>query len=126
MSERDPQPDRPPLPLEVEQQIDRLCDEFELAWKGGYSPRIEDFLCRLPVAARAIGLRELLAQEIDLRQSGDELCRLRRNTNDGLPTIIRQSAMHSLSSTHGDRQSTTRPTPPLRSRRTELPRPHVK
>jgi serine/threonine protein kinase len=73
MNERDLQPDRQSLPLEVEQEIDRLCDEFELAWKSGSSPRIEDFLCRLPVAARAIGLRELLAQEIDLRQSGDEL-----------------------------------------------------
>ena len=35
MSERDPQPDRPQLPLEVEQQIDRVSDEFERAWKSG-------------------------------------------------------------------------------------------
>ena len=71
MSEHDSQHDDPQLPLEVEQQIDRLCDEFELAWRSGSSPHIEDFLRRLPAAGRAAGLRELLAQEIDLLRSSD-------------------------------------------------------
>ena len=68
MSERDPQPDRPQLPLEVEQQIDRISDEFELAWKSGQTPRIEDYLDRVPAAGRLRLLEELLVVEFDLRQ----------------------------------------------------------
>ncbi len=53
MSQHGPQPDPDPLPLEVEQQIDRLSDEFERAWKTGQPPRIEDYLDRVPEAGRA-------------------------------------------------------------------------
>ena len=40
------------LPLEMEQQIDRVCDEFERAWKAGQTPRIEDYLDRVPDVGR--------------------------------------------------------------------------
>jgi len=42
-----PQPDREQLPLAVEQQIDRLSDEFERDWRSGHPPRIEDYLDRV-------------------------------------------------------------------------------
>ncbi len=72
MMEHDPQPDRERLPLEVEQQIDQLSDEFERAWKEGRAPRIEDYLGRIPEIGRAHLLKELLVVEIDLRRQAGE------------------------------------------------------
>ena len=68
MSQSGPQPDRAPLPLEVEQQIDRVSDEFERAWRSAQTPRIEDYLDRVPAVGRLQLLEELLAVEFDLRQ----------------------------------------------------------
>ena len=68
MSHSGPQPDHQPLPLEVEQQIDRVSDEFERAWQSGQTPRIEDYLDRVPAVGRLRLLEELLVVEFDLRQ----------------------------------------------------------
>ena len=57
MSQSGPQPDRAPLPLEVEQQIDRVSDEFERAWQSGQTPRIEDYLDRVPAVGRSAAAR---------------------------------------------------------------------
>ena len=73
MSKHGPQPDRVPVPLEVEQQIDRVSDEFEGAWKTGQVPRIEDYLDRVPVESRSRLLEELLVVEFDLRQCQGQL-----------------------------------------------------
>ncbi len=72
MMDQDSQPDRERLPLEVEQQIDQLSDEFERAWKAGSALRIEDYLGRIPEIGRAHLLEELLVVEIDLRQQAGE------------------------------------------------------
>ena len=45
-------PDRTALPLAVLDQIDRICDRFEAAWKAGEPPRIEEVLGGLDVAAK--------------------------------------------------------------------------
>ncbi len=37
-------PKRDELPLEIEQQVDRLSDECEATWKKGDGPRIEDYV----------------------------------------------------------------------------------
>jgi hypothetical protein len=71
MSQSGPQPDRQPLSLEVERQIDRLSDEFERAWKAGQTPRIEDYLDRVPAVGRLRLLEELLAVEFEPRQDKD-------------------------------------------------------
>src|SRR4051812_18067941 len=58
--------------------IDRLCDEFERNWLAGEQPRMEDMLAQVAPDAQGIAFRELLAIELDRRQSkGEEL-----NTED--------------------------------------------
>jgi hypothetical protein len=73
MSARDAQPDREPLPLEVEQQLDRVSDEFERAWRSGQTPRMEGYLDRVPVAGRRRLLESLL-----LVRSACDAVRMRR------------------------------------------------
>src|SRR5262249_31362158 len=53
--------------------IDIACDLFEVQWRAGRRPRIEDFL-KEPGAAEAgpILLRELLALELELRARAGE------------------------------------------------------
>jgi serine/threonine protein kinase/tetratricopeptide (TPR) repeat protein len=60
--------DRPELPLDVLQRIDRACDRFEAVWREGQRPRIEDDLGEFAEAHRAALLRELLAAELDARR----------------------------------------------------------
>jgi len=55
-------------------KIDRLCDEFESAWKAGLKPSIEIYLERLDANARVSLLRELLQAEWELlRARGEEI-----------------------------------------------------
>ena len=54
------------LPLELEEQIDRLCDDFEKAWRDGQQPRIEDYLTKLADVPRKILLARLLEVELEL------------------------------------------------------------
>jgi len=49
--------------------IDRLCDEYEQAWRGRSEPRIEDYLERLPESARGGLLHELLLIDWELRRN---------------------------------------------------------
>ena len=60
------------LPLELERQINSLCAEFERTWGSKPGPRIEEYLSRLPKEARSAGLKELIAQEVDLRSAAGE------------------------------------------------------
>lgn len=46
---------------------DRLCDQFETAWKSQQAPRIEDYLVHTRESARPALLRELLLLEVDYR-----------------------------------------------------------
>ncbi len=74
MSEHKAPRDDAQLPLEVEQQIDSISDEFERAWKSGQTPRIEDYLDRVPAIGKGRLLEELLVVEFDLQQqAGDTL-----------------------------------------------------
>jgi serine/threonine-protein kinase len=56
------------LPLEVEQQVDRVCVRFENAWRSGPPPRIEDCLQELPASARSALLRELIKLDLVYRR----------------------------------------------------------
>jgi WD40 repeat protein len=66
------------LELSVAQSVDRLCNQFEAAWKasaaGGPPPRIEDLLAQTPEALRAALLPELIALEIYYLQARGEHC----------------------------------------------------
>ena len=55
------------LPLPVKQEVDRLCDEFEQAFKADDVVRIEPFLDQVPEAHRGFAIRELLTLELELR-----------------------------------------------------------
>jgi serine/threonine protein kinase/WD40 repeat protein len=58
--------------LEVELHVDALCREFELAWRAGRQPRIEDVLAAAPPDQQAALLVELLPLELELRQKAGE------------------------------------------------------
>jgi serine/threonine protein kinase/formylglycine-generating enzyme required for sulfatase activity len=51
---------------------DRLCDDFEDAWRRGCKPRIEDYVCDLPEPQRGQLLSNLLGVELELRLAGGE------------------------------------------------------
>ena len=59
-------------PLSQVQRVDRVCDQFEAAWRAGPRPRIDDFLTQFPTAERSDLLRELLLLDLDYcRQLGE-------------------------------------------------------
>jgi hypothetical protein len=52
--------------------IDQICDDFELKWSSGFSPRIEVYLRPAPRVIRARLFRELLLLDIAYRsRNGD-------------------------------------------------------
>lgn len=52
--------------------LDRVCDEFETAWKRGTRPVLAEYLQQLPDSARAEGLAELLELDIAYRSNCGE------------------------------------------------------
>jgi len=59
-------------PLSKGLEIDSLCYDFEQAWQRDQKPRIEDHLARVPDDWYSSALRELIAQEVDLRRGAGE------------------------------------------------------
>jgi WD40 repeat protein/predicted Ser/Thr protein kinase len=53
-------------------RLDQICDRFEAAWKAGRRPRLERYLGKLPSAAQAELLRELLILELEYRDQKGE------------------------------------------------------
>src|SRR5437868_6569764 len=51
---------------------DRVCDDFEDAWRGGREPRIEDYVRDLPEPQRGQLLSNLLEVELELRLAGGD------------------------------------------------------
>ncbi len=47
------------LPLELERQVDQLCDEFEDVLKSGRIPNFDEYVARLPAKAHRQLMREL-------------------------------------------------------------------
>jgi len=58
--------------LSAAAQIDRVCDQFEAAWRSGQQPRIEDVLAQGPHFPRPHLFRELLEIELQIRQQNRE------------------------------------------------------
>jgi hypothetical protein len=65
---RETRPDRTALPLDVLDQIDRICDRFQAIWGAGQRPRVEDYFCGVDEPYRAHLLHDLLAVELDARR----------------------------------------------------------
>jgi tRNA A-37 threonylcarbamoyl transferase component Bud32 len=62
----------PALPLAVERRLNVVCNRFEMAWKAGQRPRIEDYLGDAPEPERAVLLHELIAVDIHYRRHEGE------------------------------------------------------
>jgi serine/threonine protein kinase len=55
-------------------RLDQVCNRFEMAWKAGHRPRIEDYLGEVPEPERLELFRHLLGLEIQYRRlDGDTL-----------------------------------------------------
>ena len=65
-------PERTALPLDVLDQIDRICDRFEATWDAGQRPRVEDYLGEVAEPYQPALLRDLLAAELDARRRRGE------------------------------------------------------
>jgi WD40 repeat protein len=67
------------LGLSAARRVERLCTEFEAAWRstssGGPRPRLEDYLAGAAQAERAALARELILLEVYYRrQAGEDFC----------------------------------------------------
>ncbi len=60
------------LPESIVRLVDRVCDEFEIAWREGHRPRLEDHLKDVPEPGRSVLLRALLATELESRRQRGE------------------------------------------------------
>jgi WD40 repeat protein/tRNA A-37 threonylcarbamoyl transferase component Bud32 len=54
------------------QQLNALCDDFELSWRSGIAPRVEDVLARAAPENRRELLLELVALELSYRRGRGE------------------------------------------------------
>jgi serine/threonine-protein kinase len=64
--------DNSTLPLDVLEQIDRICDQFASAWESGGRPRIESYLDEIAGVYRCALLRDLLEVELSARRRQGE------------------------------------------------------
>jgi serine/threonine protein kinase len=62
----------PSRPLSQARQVDAVCYEFEIAWKAGQRPRIEDYLGELAKRGGAGLLRELIGLDLEYRKRNGE------------------------------------------------------
>jgi serine/threonine protein kinase len=60
------------LPLAEVQRINEVCNRFELAWKAGERPRIEEYVGDAAGAGRGALVRELILLEVAYRRQRDE------------------------------------------------------
>jgi WD40 repeat protein/tetratricopeptide (TPR) repeat protein len=61
------------VPLSAARRVNAVCNRFELAWKAGPRPCIEDYRDEVPASDRSTLVRELVALDIDYRrQAGEE------------------------------------------------------
>jgi hypothetical protein len=56
--------------LSLAERVDAACDRFELEWRAGRRPRVEDYLAAAPTSDREALRKALLAVELELRGAG--------------------------------------------------------
>src|SRR5262249_45826493 len=59
-------------PLDVARRVDRVCTEFERAWRDGGRPRLEDCLAGEPEPVARVLLAGLLRGELAYRRAAGE------------------------------------------------------
>jgi serine/threonine-protein kinase len=69
---RETKQERTALPLDVLDQIDRICNRFEATWEAGQRPRLEDYLGEVAEPYQPDLLCDLLAVELDARRRRGE------------------------------------------------------
>ena len=105
----------PTLSLDAARQIDRLCEAFEVAWKAGRHPQIED---SLPAAAQELRpelVRELIQIDLFYRrrngespQPGDYLGRFAEIEATWLETLLSAMVAHGAASKSDPRRTRLR------------------
>ncbi len=60
------------LSWQIQQAIDRICDQFEAAWRDGPKPNLEAYLKESPSGCIKELFRELLELEFHWRRKQDE------------------------------------------------------
>jgi serine/threonine-protein kinase len=65
-------PNTQPFEESGDERRDRLCDQFEDAWRAGQRPRIEDYVCDQVEPDRSKLFVDLLDLELELRREGGE------------------------------------------------------
>lgn len=53
---------------ELSEQIHIICDAFDVAWRDGQRPRIEDYVCESDASNRVPILQELFLIELEYRR----------------------------------------------------------
>lgn len=71
-----------PSSLEAARRHDQICDRFEMAWRAGNPPRIEDLLLEVPDAERADLLAMLIRLEREFRSLGADIEEYQRRFPD--------------------------------------------
>jgi len=64
------------VPLEVEEQIDRICVRFEQSQQAGKAPTLRQYLAEMPEIWQAALFRELVRVDLDYRMDSPEMPRL--------------------------------------------------
>jgi WD40 repeat protein len=59
-------------PASLALRIEAICQRFEAAWQSGQPPALESFLQQLPQSEWSVGLRELLAVDLEYRRRQGE------------------------------------------------------
>ncbi len=62
----------PVLPVELEMELDRVCDEFEAAWKASHPRSVEEALAGVMEPLRPAVVRELVALDAFYRRKAGE------------------------------------------------------
>jgi serine/threonine-protein kinase len=58
--------------LSTELRVNRICNQFEAAWRAGHRPRIEDYVADHPPPECSLLLSELIALDIHHRRQAGE------------------------------------------------------
>jgi serine/threonine-protein kinase len=64
------------LPLDSQLRLDRVCRDFEAAWRGGRLPEIEAFLAELSPTERPAFVLELVLLDLEYRRVRRHPCRV--------------------------------------------------
>ena len=91
----DSDPDHSIESIQAAQQVDQICDAFEVEFQAGNRPSIESFLTQVAGAAKQALFMELLALELHYRRlSGEKIAAAEyQDRFPGLPLSLLENAV---------------------------------